>query len=223
MKSALSQGLSSGLPSIWQKRLIAALARFFSGYPDVRLYASRDRSLEAAGRCLGGGTPVPHDPAFGAGPAPGASVAYWRPFLPTPAGATVLIPLLPVTIGEAPAPACFSGDVPSSVPLSDTIPGFICAGALRGFSALAGSRDEACPLSNPAVEKALDSAQGWLRAGPYVRAVFPEAAYAGVHAEFLRAGVLLNPGYPGPSVLPGDCSPGEARLLADLFTRLPGG
>jgi hypothetical protein len=113
--------------------------------------------------------------------------------------------------------------VPPAVPVSDTIPAFILAGALRGFSALVSSNDGASPLSNPAVEKALDAAPGWARVGPYVRAVFPEAEYPRVHAEFLRAGVLLHPGYPGPSVLPGDCSPGETRLLADLFRGVPGG
>ena len=44
-----------------------------------------------------------------------------------------------------------------------------------------------------------------------------------VHAELLAAGVLLSAGYPGPSVLPGECSPGETSLLADLFARIPGG
>jgi hypothetical protein len=223
MKSALSQGLSAGLPSVWEKRLVAALARRFPGYSDVRLYASSDRALDAVRRCLGGGPLVAQDPALSPGGAAGASAGYWRPFLPPPANARVLLPLLPARVGDAPAPACFSGKVPSEVPVSDTIPGFILAGALRGLAALSGSQEGGCPLSNPAVEKALDSAPGWSRAGPYVRAVFPETAYARVHAEFLRAGVLLHPGYPGPSVLPGDCSPGEARLLADLFTRFPGG
>jgi hypothetical protein len=187
------------------------------------LYASRDRALDAACRCLGGGPLVARDPALAGDPGAGAPAGYWRPFLPPPAGARVLLPLLPVRVGEAPAPACFAGKVPSAVPVSDTIPAFILAGALRGFAALAGFPEGECPLSNPSVERALDSAPGWSRAGPYVRAVFPEAAYARVHAEFLRAGVLLHPGYPGPSVLPGDCSPGETRLLADLFTRIPGG
>jgi hypothetical protein len=219
MKSALSQGLAAALPSLWDKRLISALERSFPRYREVRLYSSAERARDAAYRCIGGG-PVPiHDPARG--DAVSSPIAVWRPFLP-PDGASVLLPLLPVRVAGAPAPACFAGDVPPAVPVSDTIPAFILAAALRGFSALAPI-DGACPLSNPAVEKALDAAPGWARAGPYVRAVFPEAEYPRVHAEFLRAGVLLHPGYPGPSVLPGDCSPGETRLLADLFRRIPGG
>lgn len=223
MKSALSQGLAAALPSIWEKRLISTLARLFPRYPEIRLYASPDRALEAACRCLGGRPAAPHDPALQGGPEGGASTGFWRPFLPLPDGVRVLLPLLPVRVGGAPAPACFAGDVAPAAPLSDTIPAFILAGAVRGCTALSRSVEGACPLSNPAVEKALDAAPGWARAGPYIRAVFPEEEYPRVHAEFLREGVLLHPGYPGPSVLPGDCSPGETRLLADLFTGLPGG
>jgi hypothetical protein len=221
MKSALSQGLASALPSIWEGRLIAALARFFPRYNEVRLYSSAERARDAACRGIGGGPHTIHDPALGDdGRTP---IAVWRPFLPPDDDARVLLPLLPVGVAGAPAPACFAGEVPPAVPVSDTIPAFILAGALRGFSALAPSTDDAGPLSNPAVETALDAAAGWARVGPYVRAVFPETEYPRVHAEFLRAGVLLHPGYPGPSVLPGECSPGETRLLADLFRRIPGG
>jgi hypothetical protein len=145
----------------------------------------------------------------------------WRPFLPALAApARALLPVMPVRVGGAPAPACFAEPVPSGVPPSDTVPGFILAAALRGFASVISPADR---LANPLVEKAVDAAHGWARTGPYVRALFPESEYARVHARFLEAGVLLSPGYPGPSVLPGDCSPGETRLLADLFTGIPGG
>jgi hypothetical protein len=221
MKSALSQGLATALPSVWEKRLISAIARSFPRHQGVRLYSSPERALAAACRCLGGGPVSVHDPALGDdGSSP---IGVWRPFLPPDDGARVLLPLMPLTVAGAPAPACFAGEVPREVPVSDMIPAFILAGALRGFAALALPAEGAGPLSNPAVERALDAAPGWTRAGPYVRAVFSAAEYPRVHAEFLHAGVLLHPGYPGPSVLPGDCSPGETRLLADLFTRIPGG
>jgi hypothetical protein len=162
------------------------------------------------------------------------AAALWRPFLPVPAGARVLLPVLPLTVCGAPAPACFPNGLAADFPGSDPLPGFLCAGALRALSAAtamiapagaamtapAGARR---PLSNPIVERALDGAHGWARVGPYVRAVFPAPDYARVHAEFLRAGVLLCPAHPGPSVLPGECSPGESRLLAELFADIPGG
>jgi hypothetical protein len=223
MKSALSQGLAAALPSSLEKRLIAALVRAFPKYREVRLYSSRDRALEAVSRCLGGGTVAVRDPATDFDPSPDTTAGFWRPFLPLPDGLTTLLPLLPFTVCGAPAPVCFSVDVPSSVPGSEVIPGFVLAAALQGFSALPGAAGDDFPLSNPGVEGAVDGARGWARVGPYVRALFQEAEYPRVHAEFLRAGVFLHPGYPGPSVLPGECSPGECRLLARLFTAIPGG
>ena len=226
MKSALSQGLAASLPSVWEKRLAAALARAFPRYPEVRLYSSHERAWDAVCRYLGGPLRPPlHDPALDAVPRGDAAVAVWRPLLPVAAsGARALLPLLPFRVAGAPAPACFADAEASTVPQSDTVPGFILAAALRGFtSVLSPPEGGRGPLANPPVEKALDAAHGWSRAGPYVKALFPESEYPRVHAEFMRAGVLLSPGYPGPSVLPGDCSPGESRLLADLFTGIPGG
>jgi hypothetical protein len=137
-----------------------------------------------------------------------------------------LLPVLPFTLCGAPAPACFPKELAADQVRSDTLPGFLIAGALHGLNALseeAGRARKQPHWGSRAVERALDAARGWKRSGPYVRAVFPAAEYALVHAEFLAAGVLLCAGYPGPSVLPGECSPGETSLLADLFARIPGG
>ena len=226
MKSALSQGLAASLPSVWDKRLAAALSRAFPRYHEVRLYSSHERALDAVRRYLDGPTPQPaHDPALHGAPGGSEPVVIWRPLLPAVDGAArALLPMLPLRVAGAPAPACFAETVPSTVPLSDTVPGFILAAALRGLAAVISPPGGGKGLlENPPVEKALDAAPGWSRSGPYVRALFPESEYPRVHAQFLDAGVLLCPGYPGPSVLPGDCSPGESRLLADLFTGIPGG
>ena len=226
MKSALSQGLAASLPSVWEKRLAAALTRAFPRYPDVRLYSSHERALDAVCRFLGGAMPQPaHDPALHGAPGGREPVVIWRPLLPVDdVAARALLPLMPLRVAGAPAPACFAETAPSTVPPSDTVPGFILAAALRGLAAIISpSEGTKALLANPRVEKALDAAPGWSRSGPYVRALFPESEYPRVHAQFLDAGVLLSPGYPGPSVLPGDCSPGESRLLADLFTGIPGG
>ena len=66
------------------------------------------------------------------------------------------------------------------------------------------------------------AAPGWRRSGVYVVAEFPRDRYAAVHAAFLAAGVLLNPTYPGPSILPGNASPGDWALLRRLFLAHPG-
>lgn len=226
MKSALSQGLAASLPSVWDRRLAAALARAFPRYPTVRLYSSQQRALDAAWGCLGAAMPrTAYDPALHGAAQAGATVSLWRPLLDPVAGdARVLLPILPVTVAGAPAPACFAESVPAAVPPSDTVPGFILAAALRGFSeVISAPGGGGGLLANPPLEKALDASPGWTRAGPYVKALCPESEYPRVHSEFLRAGVLLSPGWPGPSVLPGGCSAGETRLLADLFTGIPGG
>ena len=230
MKSALSQGLAASLATAWETRLSSRLARLFPGWPTVRLYSSGERAFQAVAAALGGASPVVADPALDP-PADSAPVAaLWRPFLPVAMGARVLVPVLPFTVCGAPAAVCFAGDLADRAPCSDPVPGFLLAGALRALAAVMppAAADDGPPaaatfLACPRVEKAIDAGTSWIRVGPYVRAAFPREAFTGVHARFLRAGVVLCPRYPGPSVLPGDCSPGETRLLADLFAASPGG
>jgi hypothetical protein len=223
MKSVLSQGLATALPSPWEDRLVGAILRLFPASVAVRLYSSRDRALECLAKHLGEPVKGVYDPALDPPPQKTPSVAWWRPFLPTAAGARVLLLALPLTVCGAPVPACFTEALPRDFPPSDLLPGFLLAGALRGLAGLAKVPDGGPLLGSPALERAVDGAQGWRRSGPYVHAIFPSADYPRVHSEFLRAGVMLSPVYPGPSVLPGDCTPGETRLLADLFAGIPGG
>ena len=233
MKSILSQGLSTALPTVWESRLVSAIGRMFPGRGAVRLYASPEHALDAVAHALD--APLSwedlYDPAMAEQPVTPPRAALWRPLLPLPHATGALLLQLPFTVCGAPAPVCCTAEAPPSDPL----PGFILAAAARGLAALtrgaatpggiqAAGGDSAPALpGNPVLERAIDQALGWKRRGPYVHAVFPEADYPRVHAEFLRAGVLLFPGYHGPSVLPGECSLGETRLLADLFARIPGG
>jgi hypothetical protein len=229
MKAVLSQGLVGDVPSAWEGRLTSHVAGLFAAFPLVRLYSSRERALRAASDLAGTTLAVDDvmDPSLCPAGAGGARkrAAFWRPFLPVPEGVSVLLPLLPFTMNGAPAPVCAAAATAGvECAPADTIPGFLCAGALRALSALAAPGLSAgFAALSPRLAAALDGGKGWARTGPYVRALFPKAEYARVHAEFFRAGVLLSPAYPGPSVLPGECSPGEASLLADLFARIPGG
>jgi len=246
MKSVLSQGLAAGLPNAWEERLAARIRRMIPSHPVVRLYASADGALAAACRWLGARLAWEElpDPALGTaglsdagrggpGGGPGgetaaeAPAALWRPFLTAPR-ARVLLPVLPLSVAGCPAAACFPAGAEREAPRSEALPGFLCAAAQRACAALVNPAgpdgNEPAFATDPAVEQAIDGAPlSWARRGPYVRAVFPPAEYPRVHAAFLRRGVLLNPGYPGPSVLPGECSPGESKLLAELFAGTPGG
>ena len=226
MKGALSCGLAAGLPSAWEARLAKALVRMFPGFPHVRLFASRARALEAASLYLGAriGQEDLHDPALSPAPPAASRAALWRPFLgPAMPAADVLLPVLPFSVCGAPAPACFRGALPEGFPGSDVLPGFILAGALRGLAALERPEGRSGPRAPSRTEIPLAGSRGWARAGPYVRPLFAAADYPRRFAEFLRARVLLSPVYPGPSILPGECSPGERELLAELFARIPGG
>ncbi|HVO39253.1 MAG TPA: hypothetical protein VMV03_09530 [Spirochaetia bacterium] len=229
MKSALSQGLAAGLPSVWEGRLLKMIHGMFPSFPAVRLFSSRHRALEAASWFLGiriddGDL---YDPALGGPCAAGARAALWRPFLeeqdgPGTAAAPwdARLPALPLTVCGAPAPLCLCAEPPAGFPDGDHLPGFVLAGAARALADLAAAGES---LRNVRVEKAVDGSSAWKRTGPYVRAAFDRAEYPRVFNAFLKEGVLLSPGYPGPSIIPGECSPGETRLLAELFAGVPGG
>ena len=53
LKASLDRGLAAPLPTAWQARLLAALAARFPAYRSFRLYATRERALDAAARVLG--------------------------------------------------------------------------------------------------------------------------------------------------------------------------
>ena len=218
LKAALARGLAGPLPTAWEWRLVAALAARFPAYRAVRLYASRERALAAAGRMLG----APVAPADVADPGlgtPGAGqVGLWRPFLPFEPSWPVLLPVLPFTVGGSPAAVCFRDALPPEAEPSDTVPGIMAVAALRGLAGLAQAR-----AADPFGPGDLDGARGWERRGPYLRATFDAGSYPEVFRAFLARGVLLSPQYPGPSILPGEASEGERRLVVSLFHSIPGG
>jgi hypothetical protein len=233
MKNALSEGLFSSLPSVHEARLLKALARAFSDYRSFRLFASEGRALEVASRALG--APVAPseilDPAVCPAPAQRPRVARWRPYLPRQEaawldGAEALLPVLPLALGEAPTAVCFRAELPPGSFVSDTLPGFLLAGVLAACSVVLagdGARGAAAEENLRPVERVLDSSPAWARRGRYVRALFDAAAYPAIHRQFLQGGVLLGPSHPGPSILPAECSPGEGKALAGLFSGIPGG
>ena len=223
MKSALSQGLDSGLPSVWEGRLIRALRRRFPSYATVVLYASLDRALGAVSQMLGRRVTAAdlHDPSLDPVPSRAPLVALWRPFLPTPPS-RILVPVMPLSVCGAPAPVCVA-DPEAGLPPSDPIGGFVLAGAHRAFLSLWPTEGSPQPLRDAALERVLDGLPAWQRRGPYVTSLSSPSEYQEIVRRFLEAGVLLSPRYPGPSVLPEGCSPGERNLLARLFASCPGG
>jgi len=217
VKAALDRGLAAPLPTAWQSRLLSALAARFPAYRSFRLYTSRERALAAASRVLGAAAAAVEVADPGLGTRGAGRVGLWRPFLPGEPDWPVLLPVLPLTLGARPRP-------PASATRSRTmwsrriqLPASLPSGRCTGWPARAGS------ARRPVRPRDLDGCPGWERRGPYLGPVFAAAAYREVFRAFLARGVLLSPLYPGPSILPGEASEGEWRLLASLFHSIPKG
>ncbi|MCX7028991.1 MAG: hypothetical protein NTU62_02610 [Spirochaetes bacterium] len=218
LKAALDRGLAAPLPTAWESRLISSLAARFPSYRSFRLFTTRERALEAASRVLGAPVTVDDVADPGLGTRGAGQAGLWRPFLGEEPDWPVLLPVLPFTLGGSPAAACFRVALPDDAEPSDSVPGVAAVAALRGLAGLARAR----PV-DPFGPRDLEGAPGWERRGPYVRPVFAAGAYPQVFRTFLARGVLLSPFYPGPSILPGEASEGERRLVASLFHSIPGG
>jgi hypothetical protein len=235
LKASLDRGLAAPLPTAWEPRLLAALAARFPAYRSFRLYATRERALQAASLVLGTAVAEADVADPGLGTRGAGQVGLWRPYLgaasdihvsaalgrPCPGEEPaweVLLPVLPFTLGGSPAAACFRDVLPADAAPSDTVPGAAAVAALRGLAALERAR----PV-DPFGRRDLDGAPGWERRGPYLAPVFAAGDYPEVFRAFLARGVLLSPFYPGPSILPGEASEGERRLLLSLFHFIPGG
>lgn len=237
LKGAVDQGLWGDYPSVHTRRLEAVLRTLFPAHPEVRLYATAERAVAAAGGAV-------VDPALGAGSgeeaeAPGRAArgpraAWWRPFLPA-AAPELLLPVLPFPASFAPQPVCAvrpgmlpDSDAVSPVPLSGLVQAahLIAAtvaaegaaapgspGAVGGAAGLGGVGDARGPVPAAAVypitlfdERDLTL---WHRRGPYLQLRCTEESFPGVFAAFLDAGIIINPDFPGPSILPQWCSRGE--------------
>jgi hypothetical protein len=213
LKDVISRGLAGDLPSVYQRRLEKALLARFPGYGGVRIAASFEAALELASRYLGRRLAAGEirDPLI----APGGEAAFWRPLLPDPddsAEAEVLFPLLPFSMAGAPACVCFKRPLPADFPVPPPLSPLILAGALRALYDLAGY--DPAPWFRPDL---LASCPGWTQTGIYLLCRRPQAEYEQIFREFLNAGLLLSPRYPGPSILPAEASPGEVKKMLACF------
>jgi hypothetical protein len=222
LKNLMSRGLLADLPALQARHLEKALTLRLAGYPWVRLTRTAGEALALASLFLGREVPAAEvlDPALD--PLPGsASVARWRPLLDYPPPGRdrprVLLPVLPFAAAGSPAAACFDVEPPGDFPPSEPLSPVLLAGAARCLHDLARYR-----LPEWYREDLLATARGWAQRGIYLRAECGPERYPGVFRAFLQAGVLLNPRYPGPSILPAEASPGELAKMIRLFRENPG-
>jgi len=222
LKNLMSRGLLSDLPALQARHLEKALAGCLPDYPWVRLTRTPQEALALASRFLGREVSAAevYDPALDLPPG-SAPVARWRPLLDYPSTGPgrprVLLPVLPFAAAGAPAAACFDAEPPGDFPASEPLSPVLLAGAARCLHDLA----RYC-LPEWYREDLLASAAGWAQRGVYLRAQCGPERYPEVFRAFLQAGLLLNPRYPGPSILPAEASPGEVAKMIQLFRENPG-
>jgi hypothetical protein len=219
IKDALSRGLYAAYPSREAGRLEALLSTLFPSHPEVRLYASYARALAAVGGSVA-------DPALGGlattkdGSAMGERVpqaVLYRPFITDGRASDArpereyafLLPILPFPAAFAPQPVCaVDAEALRGLGDADEISPVALAGSLQAAHLLAGPRPEKATVDPTASFDERELAL-WRRRGRYVELLCPQERFEEVFALFLEHGILINPVYPGPSILPGWCSAGE--------------
>lgn len=216
-KNLLSRGQITAYPSSLIEKTRQAVMALIPGLETVRIYASGERALEAASLHLG--EPVSrataHDPATAgasAGTRPGVSL--WRPFLESESfDFPLLIPVLPVSAPPAPAVLAFREKPAPAVRESD-----ICSPVSLGMLKKAVFEliryAEGCDRSR---WEAFDTISDWSRKGPYLTLKRDEREFPGIFNQMLERGILLSPEYPGPSIIPGEYSPGEFASFKSFF------
>jgi hypothetical protein len=224
LKNLMSRGLLADLPALQGRYLEKALAARLPAYPWVRITRTEEEALALASRFLGRELKPEEvlDPALDS-PERVAPAARWRPFLDFPPEGQgpgrprVLLPVLPFATAGTPAAVCFDASPPEGFPASEALSPVLLAGAARSLYDLARYR-----LPEWYREDLLGPAKGWVQRGIYLRAKCGQERYGAVFRAFLEAGVLLNPRYPGPSLLPAEASAGELAKMIQLFRQNPG-
>jgi hypothetical protein len=218
LKNVISTGLVTDLPSVYTRRLERTLQGLFPDYPRFRITGSLAAALDLASGYLEQRV-VEEDilDPLSRGPDKTGKVALWRPFVEEPLTASVLLPVIPFAVAGAPVPVGFAAPASPQLPPSEILSPLVLAGALRALHDLKRYSPPEWLRGN-----LLEDAPGWRQRGLYVLPTFPQAVYQEVFTAFLQEGVLLNPVFPGPCILPSEASPGELKKMTKLFRRYPG-
>ena len=236
LKNVVGRGLIGNLPSSYVARLLRTLRQALPGHAWFGIAATAGAACRLLRRQLGG---VPSLPLEVADPLvdsawSGAQVAWWRPLCgEQPAGGTwlqqgpaALLHRLPFAAGAGPVTVstrhCGAAALPvaaGTAPAgSPAVSPLLLAGATAALRRLLRTAPERSAVARSWPRMA----PGWRRSGIYLMAEYPPRQHEAVFAAFLAAGVLLNPRYPGPSIIPGAASSGELALLHRLFAAYPG-
>ena len=214
MKKALSRGQIAPYPSKLLPQVIRAVQKLIPGAAEVRIYKSEEKALYAAGCHLHSALQKDDlsDPAL-PGSSPG-KLSYWRPLLEDQVvDSPVLLPVLPLSIPPGPAVLVFLEKPAGEVPPSDHCSPVSLAALKKSVFELV-AYVEKCERSRWAY---FDSIPIWSRKGPYLTLNTEKAGFVSLFNEMLENGILLSPSYPGPSIIPGEFTPGEVAYLKRRF------
>lgn len=211
IKSTVSRGLFAEYPSIYDGRLEKILKLMFTDYPVFRLYANRERALEAVSSALGKRTMGSRilDPAMT--DAVSQQIMYWRPFIAEQqVKPDLLLPIFPFPGSFVPYVVCVRNmDMLSKMPASDMISPFLIDSLIKTVSALI--RTMHGPVGYGSEFQKLIDVLEWDRRGPYIHTRLEAAAYIEVFKMALEQGVLLPPGENYPIIIPREFSDGEIQ------------
>ena len=214
MKSLLSRGQIAPYPSRFLRLTVKAVKELVPGAAEVRVYKNQERALAAAESHLKKQLSRSEigDPAF-----PGvttANLSLWRPFLEAETvDSPLLLPVLPVSSPPAPAVLVFREKPAENVPSSDICSPLSLAALKKSIFELIRYREvfDRSPWTE------FDFTSIWSRKGPYLTLNIEEARFSSLLSGMLNSGILLSPRYPGPSIIPGEFSPGELAHLQQVL------
>lgn len=207
LKNTISKGLLSDYPSVYTLRFVRALKTLLPDQSDFRWYCSMENALKAASQHLG--SPLVFsdvkDPVFSHSDQ--TSAALWRPFLNS-INSQVTFPVLPFAKSWTPTVVAFRERPGDDVFSSDCISGAILSGMCRSVYDLmryVGAEGE--------TDWETFNSPVWDRKGPYLLPKCDVDRYSIIFKRLLQNGIIISPFYPGPSILPGEYSPGEIKCL----------
>lgn len=220
LKDTISRGLIADLPSVFSGRMMRVLQTMFPAYREFRISGTLTEALRLAGLYIGRSVAADEvaDPLLKPEAAGETLVSFWRPLLPDPSAAEVLLPVLPFAMAGAPQVVCFRGNLAPDFPIQEPVSGVLLAGLLRTLHELRGFE-----MPGWLRQDLLAGCTGWKQKQLYVVPEFDLGDYERVFEAFLEAQVLLSPEEPYISILPGgEISKGELGKMIGLFRRYPG-
>ena len=217
LKNVISLGLYAEYPSAWSGRAgkTLELAKDLFGAPDhqVRVFRNEDRALAIAARWRGGepDPAEPRDPVLPeAPPSGGPRIVLWRPLCRPGIGSAedIILPVLPFPGRWAPAVVLFPPSGPGPVPPSDQVAAPLLEALIRAVhdAGKLSSWEDLGGFCGPIPSL-------WRRNGPYLVPACTADRYPAIFSAFSAAGIILNPRFSAPSILPINWSDGERKLF----------